>query len=234
MTTEQTPQTPGLDPTLQGHQQEISLQREIESLRLNPAIACEDLYSSNKMQSGEYPDRPGVRVALETPIETAVTAHTDVEQDLMAVIALGQDVALGVVKGRDASGEEVNYVSLLNNELSDNSGRARFVDTLKPGSPLTIGRVQVEQVAGRQDVSPGVSGTHCTIELEDGVLTVVDETSTNGTSVFTNKTHDRAKQFAGIQTWSQPSVETKKLIESQKEVERLLKVQKLGRFTVEQ
>lgn len=224
------PQAQNIDPNLQG---EISLEGEIALLRQNPAIGSEDLFSSNKMQSSEYPDKPGVRVALGTPIETAVSGRSDVNQDLMAVVALGKGVALGVVKGRDQSGSEVSYLSLLNNDPSENEGRARFIDVLAEGAPVTLGRDKLEQIAGREGAVPGVSGTHCTIELRDGVLTVVDETSTNGTSLFTNSTNNRTRQFKDIHTWSQPSGETKKLIEAEKEAERLSKVSQLGRFTVD-
>ncbi len=224
------PQTPNFDPSLQG---DISLGAEIAMLRQNPAIGCEDLFSSNKMQGGEYPDKPGVKVALGIPIETAVSGKSDVEQDLMAIVTLGKDVALGVVKGRDQSGSEVSYLSLLSNNPSENEGRARVVDVLAEGAPVTIGRGRLEQVIGREGAVPGVSGTHCTIELRDGVLTVVDETSTNGTSLFTNSTNGRVRQFNRIQTWSQPSGETKKLIEAEKEAKRLSRVAQLGRFTVD-
>jgi hypothetical protein len=224
------PTTQNIDPNLQG---EISLEGDIAMLRQNPALGSEDLFSSNKMQSSEYPDKPGVRVALGTPIETAVSDRSDVQQDLMAVVALGKGIALGVVRGKDQSGSEVSYLSLLNNNPSENEGRARFVDVLAEGTPITIGRDKLEQTVGREGTVPGVSGTHCTVELLDGVLTVVDETSTNGTTLFTNSTNDRVRQFNGIQTWSQPSGETKKLIETEQEAERLSKVSKLGRFTVD-
>lgn len=230
MTHPQTSQTPNFDPSLQG---EISLGAEIDKLRQNPTIGVEDLFSSNKMQSGEYPDKPGVRVALGSPIETAVSDKSDVEQDLMAVVALGKEVALGVVKGKDQAGDEASYLSLLSGNPFGNEGRARFIDVLSEGAPVTIGRSRVEQVVGRQGAVPGVSGTHCTIELKDGVLTVIDETSTNGTSVFRNSTSDRTRQFGTIEAWSQPSGETKKLIEADKEAKRLAKVSQLGRFTVD-
>lgn len=228
---QQNPQTPGFDPSIQG---EVSLGRQLDMLRRNPAIGCEDLFSSNKMQSGEYPDKPGVRVPLDVPIETAVSDRSDVVQDLMAVVSLGKDVALGVVKGKDESGGEASYLSLLSDDNPfGNEGRARFIDVLAEGTPVTIGRSRIEQVVGLEGAAPGVSGTHCTIELRDGVLTVVDETSTNGTSVFRNSTNDRTRQFSTIQAWCQPSGETKKLIEADKEAERLSKVSQLGRFTVD-
>lgn len=229
MTHEQLPSTQNTD---QGLQSEISLSNEIGWLRHNPAIGCEDLFSSNKMENDKYPDKPGVRVALHTPIESAISSRSDVEQELMAVVALGQNVALGVVKGKDSAGEEVSYVSLLNSNRSDNGGRARIIDVLRDGSPLTIGRDRIEQVVGREGSAPGVSGRHCTIELKDGILTVVDETSTNGTSLFTNTTKQETRAFPDVYNWSQPSPETKQLIEGEKEAKRLSRASKLGRFIV--
>jgi len=221
----------GFDPTqLQG---EISLGREIALLRRNPAIDSEDLFSSNKMQSGEHPDKPGIRIALDTPIETAVSGRSDVEQDLMAVLALGKDIAIGVVRGKNQSGGEVNYLSLFSDNPRGKEGRASFIDVLSEGTPVTIGRGKVEEVAGREGASPGVSGTHCTIELKDGILTVVDETSTNGTSVFSNTTADRTRQFGSIEMWSQPSQETEELIESEEAAKQQSRVSQLGRFTVD-
>lgn len=217
------------DPILQGR---IDLSWEINKLRQDPDIGCEDLFSSNKMESNKYPDKPGVRVAPETPIETAVSERSDIKQSLMAVIALGQNIALGVVRGRNESGNEANYVSLLNNSASDNEGRARIIDILKEGTPVTITRGGVEQVVGHEGAARGVSSRHCTIELKDGILTVIDETSTNGTSVFTNITQDQARHYVGIEVWSQPSVETEKLINDRLQAEKLLKASHLGRFTI--
>lgn len=219
----------GVDPSLLG---EISLEREIAMLRHDPSIGSEELFSSNKMQSAEYPDRPGVRIALETPIETAVSGRSDVKQDLMAVLALGKNIAIGVVRGQNQSGEEVNYLSLLSDDPSGSEGRAKLVDVLSEGTPVTIGRGKIEEIAGREGASPGVSGTHCTIELKDGILTVVDETSTNGTSVFSNSTTERQRQFGSIEQWSQPSQETGELIKAAKETERQAKATQLGRFSV--
>ncbi len=235
MTYEQSnPQKQNLDPRQLG---EVSLDWEINELRQNPAVGCEDLFSARnfsarKMESSEYPEKPGVRLALETPIETAVSGRSDVEQDLMAVVTLGKHVALGIVRGKDESGNEATYLSLLNNNPQDNEGRAKLIDVLRDDAPVAITRGRLEQVAGRDGAVPGVSGQHCTIELRDGVLTVVDEGSLNGTSVFTNSTKNRTRQFGSPYTWSQPSLETKQLIEGEQEAKRLSKISKLGRFTV--
>lgn len=202
------------DPDDPGATGEISFASGINALRRSPSIKFRDLYSSNKMQSREYPDRPSEDFPLGTPIETAVSDRSNVVQDLMAVVAAGKDVAIGVVKGKDTSGGEVNYLSLMSSNPSGSEGRAKFIDILAEGVPVTIGRAELEQVVGREESVPGVSGTHCTIELKDGVLTVIDENSTNGTSVFTNKTESRARQFGSIKEWCQPSEETAKLIEA--------------------
>jgi len=227
---QQKPQIRNVDPGLLGP---ISLEGEINMLRQNPALACEDLFSAKKMQDAEYPDMPGVRVELGTPIEVAVSGRSDVQQDLMAVIALGSHVALGVVKGKDQSGSEVSYLSLLNNDRTDNDGRARFVELLTEGSSISIGRERIEEIVGRENVVPGVSRTHCVIELKDGILTVIDQSSTNGTSVFTNKTEERTRQFNSIHVWTQPSADTKQLIERKTETEGLSRSAQLGRFTVD-
>ena len=223
---------PTQNNTDQGLQNEISLAQEVAFLRKNPALDCEDLFSSNKMQSSEHPERSGVRVALHTPIESAVSGRSDVEQELMAVVALGEDVALGVIKGKDATGKEVSYVSIMNNNSSDNGGRARIIDVLRDDSPLTIGRGRIEQVVGRQGAAPGVSRKHCTIELKEGILTIVDEASTNGTSVFTNATKQETRAFPDVYNWSQPSLETQQLIASEEEAKRLSRASQLGRFIV--
>ena len=215
--------------------EELNLSREISELRDNPGIAYEDLFSSNKMQSSEYPDKQGIRVALDTPLEVAVSSRSDVEQDLMAVLALGEDVAVGIVRARDESGDEVKYLSLLNNNHSDNDGRARLVVELKPGTPVIIRRGMLEKLMGKEGVASGVSGTHCAVELDSsGILTVVDEKSTNGTTVFSNATKGHPSRFRDVGIWSQSSVESKKLIDANREALRVSRASRIGRFVVDQ
>jgi len=212
MSIEQLDHTPALDNKISG---EIMVTPEIEGLRLNPAIDSTELFSARKMNSSEYPEGPNVKLNLDTPIESAVSSRSDVEQYLMAVISLGEKVALGVVKGKDSNGKEISYVSLINNDPNDNDGRARFVGILDGNTPLRIGRQKIEQLIGREGCAPGVSGEHCTLDLKNGVLSVQDESSLNGTTVFTNATKNTTVGLPDIRMWSQPSNETKKLISAE-------------------
>lgn len=191
---------------------EIMVTPELEMLRHNPVIETTELYSARKMNSSEYPEGPNVKINLSTPIESAVSSRSDVEQDLMAVISLGESVALGVVKGKDSTGKVISYVSLLNNDPVDNDGRARVVGILSDDKPLSIGRQRIEQLVGREGCAPDVSSEHCTIDLKNDVLTVQDESSLNGTTVFTNATKSTTVSLPNVRMWSQPSTETKKLI----------------------
>lgn len=211
--------------------EQYSLNRDIDNLRLSPDIKAEDLYSARKMGSAEYPDRPGVRVSLDTPIETAESPTTDVKQDLMAVVALGKNTALGIVRGRDTQGGSIYYVSLMNNGYYDptgNDGRAIFVESLKPGVPTVITREMIERLVIEKEIAQAVSGTHCTLEINDQILTVIDESSLNGTSVFTNMTDHKSRQFRDIYQWSQKSGQTEELIKITQELKR----RQLGRFTL--
>lgn len=191
---------------------EIMVTPELEMLRHNPVIDSSELFSARKMNSSEYPEGPNVKINLSTPIESAVSSRSDVEQDLMAVISLGESVALGVVKGKDSAGKEVSYVSLLNNDPEDNGGRARLIGVLSGDTPISIGRQKIEQLVGRKGCAPGVSGEHCTIDLKNGILSVQDEASLNGTTVFTNATKNTTVGLPNVRMWSQPSSETKQLL----------------------
>lgn len=209
-----------------------TMQRELAALRWNPSIEAHELSSSN---APENPERQGVRIALGTPIETAVSPNTDVEQDLMAVLSLGRDVEVGIVRGRNKSGDEVFYTSLMNNGYHDptgGDGRAKRLETVRSSSPVTITREMIEALVNIPDFARGVSRTHCTIQIENGVLTVVDERSSNGTSVFTNATGKKQRQFGDISQWSQPSKETEGLIRDEVEAQRLARTSKLGKFTL--
>lgn len=211
--------------------EQYSLKQDIDNLRLSPDIKTEDLESARKTGSAEYPNRPGVRVALHVPIETAESPTTDVKQDLMAVVTLGKSTALGIVRGRDTQGDSVYYVSLMNNGYHDpagNDGRAIFVESLKPGVPIVVTREMIEQLVVEKEIAQGVSGTHCTLEINDQVLTVIDESSLNGTTVFTNATDHKSRQFRDIYQWSQKSSQTEELIKMTQEAKR----RQLGKFTL--
>jgi hypothetical protein len=123
----------------------------------------------------------------------------------------------------------VHYISLVTPNPSL-EGRAKLLGVLKPGEPFTVGRDLLRSVSGRQDLFSTVSGTHCTIEINDDVLTVVDENSTNGTSLFTNTRDEPGNYLSDTHKWSQPTVEAEGLFTEQ-EPER---IRNLGRFAAEQ
>ena len=68
---------------------EAQMERQVWNLRDNTATHSEDLFSS-KMESVEYPDRPGIRVVLDKPLELAISKRSAVTQELSAVLALGK------------------------------------------------------------------------------------------------------------------------------------------------
>lgn len=221
---------------------ELSLNQDILSLKHSPYIKVTDLLSSryllgsspDNIEAGDYPAEPKVAVALRTPIESTVSDRSNVEQELMAVVTLGQDIALGIVKGKDNTGEEVSYISLFNNNKADNGGRAWIIDVLREGSPLTIGRAVIEGVVGQKGIAPAVSREQCTIELiKNGILTVTDRGSLNGTSVLTNSSQEQITGgvFPKVGIWSAPSPDIESLI---KEKASQTKASELGKFAVSQ
>lgn len=209
-------------------QVEAQMESEIRYLRKNPTIHSEDLFSSNKMHGGEYPDRPGIRVVLDKPLALAISSRSDVTQELSAVLVLGENTTVGVVTARNKTGQSARYISLVSANPSE-EGRAKLLGALKPGEPFTIGRDLLRSVAGRQDLFSTVGGTHCTIEIKDDVLTVVDENSTNGTSLFTNTADIPSNHLLDAYMWSQPTVEAEALF-TEHESER---IQGLGRFAAD-
>ncbi len=234
-------QTANIEP---GLTDEISLKTEINYLSTRDNIGRDDLFSARMKDNPELPTRPGVRVELDTPIEIADSTRSDVLQNLMAVVSLGGDVAIGVVNARNQAGDEVNYLSLMSstkavssNNPDRHAARAKLIDVLEEGKPLTIGRSKLEQVLGSEGAGsspvPAVSTKHCTIMLENGILTVIDEASLNGTSVFTNKSKFEHEYFERIQSWCQQSTETEKLIEASKEAKRLSRIAQLGKFSAD-
>jgi hypothetical protein len=223
----------------QGLQDEVCLNlkfKEAEKLVFDRRINHVNL--SN--EGDQYPQRQEVKVSLDTPIEASINEKSHVEQELMAVIAVGSDVALGIVKGKDIDGNEINYVSLLQSGFSSHDGdssRAKIIDVLRDGSPLTIGREKIKQVyEGYASDIRDVSRTHCTIVLKDGILTVIDEASTNGTVVFTNATNQEVGPFSNPYLWSCPSKGIKELIdlqEREKQIKQLLMASTLGKFVLD-
>lgn len=196
--------------------EEAQIERVLESLRNNPTIRSEDLFSSNKMQSTEYPDRPEIKVPIDKPLDYAISSRSDVIQELSAVLGLGKKTAIGVVTARDKIGQKVRYISLITSNTSEEE-RAKPLGVLKPGEPLTVGRDLLQSVSGDEDLFSRVSRTHCTIELNDDVLTVIDEHSTNGTSLFTNNDNKLGRYIRDRYMWSQPSVETERLFSGEHE-----------------
>ena len=206
------PETNGSDP------EKYSMQHELAAIRWNPSVEANEL----KKENLDHSERQGVRVPLATPIETAHSPNTSVEQDLMAVVSLGENVAIGVVRGRETDGNQVYYASLMNNGRypTGNDDRAKLLEVVRPGIPVTITREMIEQLTDIKEIARGVSRTHCTIEISDGVLAVVDEASSNGTTVFTNISEKKQRQFGDVSQWSQRSRETKELIKAEMDARR--------------
>lgn len=188
---------------------EIDLAEILGRLQKNPAIQYIELKETSKLP------RPDVWFGLNLqPIESVVSDRARLLQELLAVIGLGDRVALGVIKGQntDGGGGSIYYLSLMENERVDRKDRARIMAVLVEGAPITITRTDIERLLGRNDVAPGVSGIHCTIVMQNGVLLITDEGSTNGTSVMANRSTSNAGFTTDFETWAPPSTEVKKFI----------------------
>jgi hypothetical protein len=220
------PESHQVDPALLEEQ----MWRNLEFVRDNTHTHTEDLFGAKKMQSREYPERTGIRVALDNPLDIAVSSRSEVTQELQAIVGLGSRAAIGIVTARDKRGESASYVSLISANLNP-EGRAISLGVLKQGEPFNIGRDLVQNASGREDLFSGVSGTHCTLEVKGNVLTVIDENSTNGTSVYTNNSNRPGHYLPDIRQWSQPSVESEKMLTDEVQAR---KIEHLGRFVAKQ
>lgn len=204
---------------------------KLNRLKQNPSASFEELFSSKKMESDNFPDRPGARVAIDTPLEESHSPTSSVTQELLAILSLGEKTAVSVVAANDESGEKAYYLGLVTTNTPA-EGRAKLLRRIKPGNQVDIGRDLLQSAAGRGDLYMGVSGSHCTIEIDkedEGVLTVIDQESTNGTTVFTNNSRAPGAFMDTVGEWCQSAAESERLFEKDKED----KVRNLGRFTLD-
>src|ERR1035438_808387 len=79
------PESHQVDPALLEEQ----MWRNLEFVRDNTHTHTEDLFGAKKMQSREYPERTGIRVALDNPLDIAVSSRSEVTQELQAIVGLG-------------------------------------------------------------------------------------------------------------------------------------------------
>jgi hypothetical protein len=195
-------------------------------------VAVNDLYSTRyfdskgKKNSGHLGknDKPEIDIPMLFPLKEYTSERGHVKQSLMAIIQVNKNIALGVVTGKDEQGSEAVYLSLMTDEgkeiiTSGRMARAKLVQVLRENSPTTIGRQQIDKASGLEGTEAthsGVSATHFTIKLHDGKLSIKDENSLNGTSVFHNNEEFGYNIFK-IEQWSIPGEDTKKLIDAENE-----------------
>lgn len=182
---------------------------DIAFLRSNPNVKADELFSRG---SGA---RIGARARIDgdsVPLSSKFSPGGMTESNLMAVIALGNETAIGVVSVRkivDRQLEELHYLALLNNDPDENDGRGTLLGVLDPDMPVVLGR---DPNSCDFPVShPTVSRRHVTLEINDGYLMVADEHSTNGTTLFTAN-GEVGMDFRG---WSLPGREEAQLFDDQ-------------------
>lgn len=163
---------------------------ELAVLESDPTIDCMRLQGPRKSESAT-PEQPTITLRPETPIETSL-APDGTRQDLMAVIALGENAAVGVVRSFDAKGHAKGLLTLFGEEHSEsgisigqlhddeevNLGRDSLIESVK-SSGLSGDAIE-GIVAGLK----GVSQDHATVTLSKGNLTVSDRNSLNGSAVY--------------------------------------------------
>ena len=129
---------------------EISLAYVISDLASNPKIACGRLLGAKNMQDNEHPSGNGIRLRPRSPLEITASQHNDVVQRLMAVVALGRDIALGIVSANDADGGKLTYASVILDEIHRvKKRREAGIDLLRERKPVDIGRHLLEERIGR-------------------------------------------------------------------------------------
>ena len=155
---------------------------------------------------------------------TDVNTKNGITQSLKTIIALGNNVLIGVVIATNSQGEKVTYLSLFSGSsgIGKDAQRATSVGSLKPnGEPIIINKEALKQVSGfAEDDSDidsqfdGIPGgvAYCKISLkENGELCVEDLGSRGGTTLYSPKdTRDSFKRE--IEMWSIPSTDVVSLI----------------------
>ncbi len=133
-----------------------------------------------------------------------------ITQSLAAVLALGDDVAIGIVRATDTSNQVIDCLSVLH------GSNALFLSGLKPGEPVVIGRQVIESVTREQ--APSVGDLHCTVIVDrKGYVSVTDEGSSTGTRVFVRATdkHNETPILPFNDTsWSLPTSTITELMQS--------------------
>ena len=221
------------DPSITANSGELKKSWEIDNkasivdLLLSPQVEYVSLGGGEKTQDKKNTKRSGAKINLSdmrSPMSVAIGRNKDIEQELWSVIALGDHVSLGVIKAKkiehrqhkkttNKKQDDIYYLALMMSSHPRAVDRAKLVAVLQEGVSTTIGRADIEQARGEGWSAPGVSRAHMTIEIDQGELTVIDERSTNGTTVLVNRSNDRIRQLDSIEAWSIPSAEAKKLID---------------------
>lgn len=195
------------------HEQEWSkenIRNTINYLRNNWGVQTQELFGANKQQDPNIPRYNGTRVALEKPLEVSASTRSPIGQNLDALLALGNGVLVGLVSASDGEGNTYRYLSLYSG--NPDASRATFITTVNNGEEILIGRDLFHGIGDPEEFRT-VSGNHASLNVDsEGVLTVIDNDSTNGTTLFTvSEENDQDMPFDSkdIRSWAidTPSVE---------------------------
>ena len=202
--------------------------RAITSLRFNPHIDAQELRGPLCQHDLDVDRYNGVRVKLGKELEKSTSGRSDIVQSLEALLSLGSSVLVGLVKARDNQGNVYRYLSLYSG--SPSTQRAQFIIPVCDGEVIVLGRGMIEESNGGGEYNT-VSREHATIRVDNGILTVVDRDSTNGTTVFTPLEDDAVQQpfYSGdVTSWAAASTKVGESMQGAVGVR-----QQLGRFTVD-
>lgn len=210
-----------------------NIRNTVNYLRHNPDIESQDLFGANKLMNPDLPRFNGTKVTLENSLEKSSSSRSPIVQDLEALFALGGGTLVGVVSAKDEIGNTYRYLSLYSG--NPNKQRAQFIATVNAGQEITIGRATFSGM-GDDEEFKAVSGEHAVVSVDhDGVLTVIDRDSTNGTTVFTAST-ESAKNMPfdsrDVRAWAIDTGSVHRQLE-QIEFEKDVLRGSLGKFTLD-
>lgn len=169
-----------------------SAEPELKVLGSMPGVYDVPLQGPRKTGSNTSPDTT-VAVLLGGPIDKLVADDTS-SQELMAVLALGKNVAVGVVKVTDGNGKRSGHLTLFG---EDGSESGIHLGSFVSGENIQLGRnglANSVKSSGLPDDAvdriirglEGVSADHATVSVTGGRVRVSDHNSSNGTTIYTS------------------------------------------------
>lgn len=178
---------PGINPE---QNNPYSSRPELAALNYAPGVTQLALEGPRKSIDATI-ENPRITIIPEVPLDT-FDSPDGTKQELMAVLALGENVAVGVVRAADAEGRRHGFLTLFGEDGAEhgiNLGALRNNEGVDLGCNSLANTVRSSGLSHQEATRiiaglKGVSADHATMSLDRGRITVTDNNSLNGSAIY--------------------------------------------------